>query len=65
MVLTKSMPNGREIRIFLIFRGRYVMFDVKKYSSFLKVQSLKREPYLRNSFVSFLLLQLRSMAKIK
>lgn len=41
------------------------MFDVKKYSSFLKVQSLKREPYLRNSFVGFLLLQLRSMAKIK
>lgn len=54
MVLTKGMPNGREICIFLVFHGRYVMFDVKKKNgSFLKVQSLKREPYLRKSFVGF------------
>lgn len=30
MVLTKGMPNSRELCIFLIFHGTYVMFDVKK-----------------------------------
>lgn len=57
MVLTKGMPTAREICILLICHGSYVMFDVKKNSSFLKVvQSLKREPYLRKTFVIFLLL---------
>lgn len=57
MVLTKGMPNARAICILLIFHGSCVIFDVKKNSSFLKVvQSLKREPYLKKSFVVFLLL---------
>lgn len=34
MVLTKGMPNGREICIFLIFPGRYIRFDVKNIAAF-------------------------------
>lgn len=54
MVLTKGMPNGREICIFLIFHGRYVMFDLKKKIAAFSRSSLSKEsPILDTVLVIF------------